>query len=246
LIQRFYANLFQLSYSRLKNGDLAVREELLQNFAARTDIERAMYRRLKIVDGRNLCPITYKGIIELLERSAQEEDFVADVVIVDQLEFMTPAKAIEKGAGKWREYEQISFEIDALSQYRIGNQRPICVWLLHQIQGRPQWEYSYDNIAGFKGIVKPFDVAMGAGRMPGTDFINLHSLKNRHSAPFAHTYVANFAHMRFDESNFQPERDRHNNVVYANKDRPKTKKEREAEPHKEPPYTGRLDLDQLV
>lgn len=204
LIQRYYANLFQLEYTKLKNGDPDTQRELRTTFSMMTDIEKSMYRRLKIVDGRNQCPINYKGIEELIERAAQESGFVADVVIIDQLDFMTPYKTMPKSADKWREYEQTTMEIDELSNYMVGGVNPIGVWVLHQIRGKPRWEYDYNDIAGYKGVVKPFDLAIGVGRAIGEPYVNIHSMKTRHGEPFAHSYRGDFAKMTFIDCEYKP------------------------------------------
>lgn len=225
LVQRFYANRHKLPYTKLKNGDPEVQQQLIDLFQSRTDIERAMFNRLKVVDARDQCPITYKGIEELLENAANE-GFVTDAVVIDQLDFMAPFKSRGKGVDKWQEYEQICSEIDTLSQYKIGGTNNISVWVLHQIHGKALWEYSFDNIAGYKGAVKPFDMAVAVGRYPGTDFLNIHSLKTRHGQPFAYTYTANFSHMTFNDGVWQPPRNQNGEVIYGNAtfQKPKTDK----------------------
>jgi hypothetical protein len=213
LTQRYYARLFQLNYTQLKNGDEQEQERLIQNFNEMTNIEKSMYSRLRIIDGRSLCPITYKGIWELIEKEAQN-GFVADVVIIDQLDYMAPDKNLPKNVDRWRELEQITMEVDLMSSMRLGS-KYFGMWVLHQIRGKPKWEYTYDDIAGFKGVVKPFDHATGIGRMPGTPYMNFHSLKTRHGDHFSHSYLGDLAHMTFHESDFQPPRDNYGNVIYG-------------------------------
>lgn len=256
LIQRFYAKFYQLNYSLLKNGDEEARAHLLNNFQGMTNIERSIYRRLKVVDGRNLCPITYKGIEEIIEQTAQE-GFVPKTVVIDQLDFMSAYKPMKKSAERWQEYEQISSEIDALSNYKVGGVSPIGVTLLHQIKGKPRWEYTFEDIAGYKGVVKPFDIAIGVGRMPRTSYINLHSLKTRHGEPFALSYEASFAYMSFADSAFQPDRDKKTgDVLYGTGETVKKgkKKDNEADDEEEeendalppPTYSGRVAVEDIL
>lgn len=242
LTQRFYARLFEVPYTPLKNGDAAAQATLIDKFNTMTKLEKEMFSRLKIVDGRSLCPINYKTIQEVLERAA-DEGFLTDVLIIDQLDFMTPYKSVGKSADKWREYEQTSFEVDDLSNYKIGGSHTIGVWLLHQLRGKPQWVYSYDDVAGFKGIVKPFDTAIAAGRVSGDPKVNLHSLKTRHGEPFAHVYEAEFQFMKFKEATDQNKPEEKDNEV-------KRKGKAENKPQKmtmgEPAYTGpRIDAGSI-
>lgn len=201
LVQRFYANKFGLHYTKLRYGNQEEKMLLQTAFNDLTAPERAAMRRLKIADARKQCPITFKAIITLLESYAAD-NFIVDTLIIDQMDYMAPATYNKGRDGKWENYEAISFECDELSNYKIQGRHPISVIVLHQLKGNPKWRFSYDDITGFKGIVKPFDNAIAIGKVPDTDHINLQSLKVRHSAPFCLTYRANFANMTFAAEKF--------------------------------------------
>ena len=204
LIQRFYANKFKMDYSKLRYGNCDETMLLRTKFNDMLAPERAAYRRLKVVDARNQCPITIKQIEAILEKQAHE-GFIADTVIIDQMDYMAPEKKLGKQVDKWKEYEQIAFECDELSQYKIQGKHCISVIVIHQLKGKPKWEYSYDDISGFKGIVKPFDNAIAIGRYAmDSPHINLSSLKVRHCAPFMLTYKADFSTMSFEPDTWAP------------------------------------------
>lgn len=203
LVQRFYSNKFQINYTGLRYGKADEKALLQTAFNDLTAPERAAMRRLRLADARKQVPITIKGIMTLLEKYAAE-GFIVDTVIIDQMDYMGPLKAVPKGADRWKEYEQIAFECDELSMYKIAEIHPISVIVLHQLKGSPKWKFGYEDISGFKGIVKPFDNAIAVGRLPETPHINLQSLKVRHSAPFCLTYMADFSIMSFFAEVFTP------------------------------------------
>jgi hypothetical protein len=127
------------------------------------------------------------------------------VIFIDQMDYMKPDRPVAKGAQKWQEFETIAFECDKLSQYRINGTHTFALWLVHQAKGNMLWEFGYDNISGFKGIVKPFDVALGVGRFSkDTPYINLFSMKVRHTQHFVQSYHALFENMNFIQKNWTP------------------------------------------
>lgn len=205
LVQRFYANRFELDYSKLRYGSPDEQMLLRTAFADLTAPERAAMRRLRVVDARKQSPINIKAIQDIMENYAVNENFITDTIIIDQMDYMSPAKALPKGTDKWRESEQIAFECDELSMYKIMGRHPISVIIIHQLKGNPKWKYTYDDISGFKGIVKPFDSAIAIGRFDKeSEHINLQSLKSRHSAAFTLTYRANFSTMSFTPEDWAP------------------------------------------
>lgn len=207
LAQRFYARQFDLDYSKLRYGNADEQLELRSKFADLTAPERAAQRRLKIVDARAKCPINIQSIQDILEHYANE-GFITDTLIIDQMDYMSPLKALGKTPDKWKEYEQIAFECDTLSLYKIRETHPIALIVLHQLKGKPKWEYSYDDITGFKGIVKPFDNALALGRFSmDSPHVNITSLKVRHTAPFKLTYNADFSRMKFYPEEWAPPED---------------------------------------
>ncbi len=221
LICRWYANKFGLRYNLLKKGNPTEQALLKTAFSDMDCASRDKLRRLSIVDARMQCPLSIQGIIDILEKKAAE-GFIPECVIIDQMDYMMPRKKLKRDSDKWAEYEQIAFECDELSQYKIAGEHTFGLWVLHQITGRPKWEYTYDDISGFRGIIKPFDVALGIGRYDKKEkkedtkegqeeeeiivspYINISSLKSRHSEQFAQPYFADFGKMQFIESNWIP------------------------------------------
>lgn len=204
LVQRFYARKFGLNYSKLRYGNREERMLLDSKFADLTAPERLALRRLKVIDARHMTPVTINTIKGLLTKYANE-GFIMDTIIIDQMDYLSPVKTLSKGIDRWREYEQIAFECDELSMFRILDQHPISVIVLHQLKGATQWNYTVDDISGFKGVIKPFDLALAIGKHDSNaNYIRIHSLKIRHSAPFGLTYQANFENMSFVPGNWAP------------------------------------------
>ena len=68
-----------------------------------------------------------------------------------------------------------------------------------------KWEFGYDDIAGFRGIVKPFDMCLGVGRFSKEEpYINLFSIKTRHTEHVKQSYYAEFQYMKFTERAWTP------------------------------------------
>ncbi len=205
LTQRFYARKFGLNYSKLRYGNPEERMLLNSAFADLTALDRQRLRGLKIIDARHMTPVTVNTIKGLLTKYANE-GFIIDTIIIDQMDYLSPVKTLSKGADRWKEYEQIAFECDELSMFRILDQHPISVIVLHQLKGAPTWDYTVDDIAGFKGIIKPFDLALAIGKHhENANYIKIQSLKVRHFAPFALTYQANFENMNFTRADWAPQ-----------------------------------------
>lgn len=213
IIHRWYASQFDMSYTKLHYG-LASQEpdnrqstklELEANFLEMDAGTKEMLKNLRVVDARVHTPITSDKIFALVEAEA-ENGFIADVVIVDQLDYVTPNRPLGKASMPWQEYERAAFDLDHMSNKLILNEHPFALWVVHQAKGQMKWEFGYDDIAGFKGIVKPFDVALGVGRHDKDHpYVNLFSLKVRHCAHFRQSYFADFEKMKFAVANWSPE-----------------------------------------
>jgi len=210
IIDRWYAAQFRISYSRLHFG----LEDPKQKSDITTDLEIALrdldeqtkesLMNLEIIDARDLCPINANQIKDLIDQKVSE-GFIPDVIMVDQLEFMTPIMEMPKQAQQYQHLEQCSKEMDRLSQYKINDEHTFALWLIHQGKGSPKWIFGYDDIAGARGIVRPTDVCLGVGRMDVKDpHVNLFSLKNRHGQPFQVSYRAEFEYMSFIQEKYDP------------------------------------------
>lgn len=198
IANRFYAQQFQIDYTALHRGKALHDLELA--FAEMSEDDRLKLANLEIADVRDMTPISIDGIKEVLEQKAAE-GFIPDVVFFDQMDYMRSKRAMPKGSDKWRQYEQIAFECDELSQYKIMGEHEFALWIVHQASGDPVWEFNYNEVAGFKGIVKPFDLAIGLGREDReSPYVNLFSLKARHSQNFRLPMRANFSTMSFESA----------------------------------------------
>lgn len=213
IIHRWYAAQFDLSYTALHYGlasadsssKFATKMELESCFSEMDEGTRAALLNLQIVDARAHTPITPDKIFNLIEAEA-EKGFIPDVVIIDQLDYVTPNRQLSKGAQPWMEYEKAAFDLDYMSNKLILGEHPFALWVVHQAKGQMKWEFGYDDIAGFKGIVKPFDMALGVGRHDKDHpYVNLFSMKVRHCAHFRQTYYADFEKMKFAVASWSPE-----------------------------------------
>jgi replicative DNA helicase len=199
IVNRWYSQTFNMNYTDLHRGEFDTERLKREAWDSLDDDRRAQLSRLNIVDVRSVYPLNRRAIEEILERKA-DAGFIPDVVCIDQMDYLRPMKSVAKNTGKWQEYEYIAFDCDTLSQYKIGGTEKIALWVLHQATGDMQWDFTYNDIAGFKGIVKPFDLAVGIGREDReSNHINLFSLKVRHSEHFRSPQFADFAHMSFKE-----------------------------------------------
>lgn len=198
VVHRWYANKFEINYTRLHLGQAEIEKE--EAFKTLTPEDKEKLGRLDIVDARDLTPATTEDIKQILEDKAAE-GFIPDMVILDQLDYMRPMKALPKGSQRWQEYEVCAFECDLLSQYKIAGEYEFALWVVHQATGDMKWTFDYTSIAGCKGIVKPFDVAIGVGRESrDSPMVNLFSLKVRHASHYSFPYRAEFEYMKFYDS----------------------------------------------
>lgn len=195
IVHRLYAQQFKISYTAMYMGNEEMKKQ--EEFGKIDAGTKEKLSRIRITDVRDLAPLDEDALKKVIEQEA-ESGFIPDVVIIDQMDYLKPKRGMPKGAGKWQEYEAISFEMDHLSQYKIQGEHEFALWVVHQATGDMQWVFTYNDIAGFKGIVKPFDLAIGVGREErDSKHVNLFSLKVRHSEHFAAPHRAEFEHMSF-------------------------------------------------
>jgi hypothetical protein len=209
IAQRWYASQFRIPYTKLHyglaDGQYDTKIALEQAFRDMTDETRTTLMNLKVVDARSLTPINVESLKTLVEKLADDEGFIPDVMFIDQLDYVEPLKQISKNAQLWEKYQQAAFELDLFSQHQIQNAHNFALWVLHQGTGDPKWRFNYSDIAGSKAIVRPFDICLGVGRH-GTEYpyVNLFTLKSRHTANVAHSYMGEFEYMSFIQHNWDP------------------------------------------
>lgn len=210
IIHRWYASQFRIPYTQLhyglENNQSSSKLDLEVLFQEMEPETRETLLNLDIVDARAMTPINTAKIKEILEQKVAE-GFIPDVVYIDQLDYITPTAALPKGAQPYMAYEKSAFELDLLSQYKIAGEHTFALWVIHQGKGGMKWEFGYDDIAGFRGIVKPFDICLGIGRHDkDTPYINLFSMKVRHTQHVRQSYRAEFQYMSFSQQQWSPER----------------------------------------
>lgn len=213
IVHRWYAAQFDLSYTKLHYGlgnpaaesRNSMKLELEACFGDMDAGTKQALKNLNIIDARAHTPITSDKILALAEAEAQK-GFVADLIIVDQLDYVKPNRDLAKSAMPWQEYERAAFDLDHMSNQTLGGEATFGLWVVHQAKGQMKWEFGYDDISGFKGIVKPFDMALGVGRHDKDHpYVNLFSLKVRHCAHFRQSYFADFEKMKFAVASWNPE-----------------------------------------
>jgi len=224
IVSRWYANAFDISYSHLHRGQAEWEKE--QAFREMDELDKLALANLDVVDVRQLAPIDKAALIEVVESKAQE-GFVPELVVIDQMDYIKPMRPSKN---RWEDYERVSFDLDEFSQHKIANEAHFGLVAIHQGKGEPQWEFGYDDIAGFRGIVKPFDWALGVGRRSRkSDRVHLFSMKVRHSEQFSCKFLADFEHMRFTEDTYhsdEPDKDESKIIKDGARARAKSAKDR--------------------
>lgn len=210
IVHRWYASQFSLSYTHLhfgispENSGSSQKLDLQAEFDNMDPITKETLGNLRIIDARAKTPINVDELKTLLEEEASK-GFIPDMVIIDQLDYMEPQKKMPPGVQDWQKYQQTAFELDYLSQYKIAGEHEFGLWVVHQGKGGMKWEFGYDDIAGFRGIVKPFDLCIGVGRFSKEEpYLNLFSIKTRHTEHVKQSYFAEFQYMRLQERTWTP------------------------------------------
>ena len=210
IVHRWYASQFGISYTHLhfginpNNSGSAQKLDLQAEFDNMDPITKETLGNLRIIDARAKTPINTDELKTLLEEEAAK-GFIPDMVIIDQLDYMEPLKKMPPGVQDWQKYQQTAFELDYFSQYKIAGDQEFALWVVHQGKGGMKWEFGYDDISGFRGIVKPFDLCLGVGRFSKEEpYINLFSIKTRHTEHVKQSYFAEFQYMKFTERTWTP------------------------------------------
>lgn len=210
IVHRWYASQFNISYTQLHFGinpgssGSTQKMDLQVEFDNMDPTVKETLGNLRIIDARAKTPINTDELKTLLEEEAAK-GFIPDVVIIDQLDYMEPLKKMPPGVQDWQKYQQTAFELDYFSQYKIAGEHEFGLWVVHQGKGGMKWEFGYDDIAGFRGIVKPFDMCLGVGRFSKEEpYINLFSIKTRHTEHVKQSYYAEFQYMKFTERTWTP------------------------------------------
>jgi hypothetical protein len=196
LSQRFYSRVFRIPYRQLRQGSANI--ELESKFNEELTTEKIKFLK------DNLCLMGLKGIdgaitpnllYELLKQNYEETGFIPELVMLDQLQFITPDAPIRKNMQTYEIEGMTAAELDQLSHKQIGG-KGFVLWVQHQAKGKTRAYFTIDEIQGYKAIVNKPDLVLGVGRAGDkSDEINLFPLKIRHSADFKITLKTEFEYM---------------------------------------------------
>jgi replicative DNA helicase len=196
ICNRVYSNIFRIPYTDLHKGSPFAKQDLEAAFAAMSEVDRTALKNLQIVDMRDVTPLTAKYIQTYLDKKYDETGYHPDLVYIDQMDYLSTNDQYD---ADWQKYNKVSFEVDDLSNHLIGGRHPFSVWLLHQAGGKMSKQYTNADITGFKGILKPVDMALAIGRDSAQkDQVSIFSLKSRHAKNFQYDYYAELEYMNFE------------------------------------------------
>ena len=196
ICNRFYSNIFRIPYTDLHKGSPFAKQDLEAAFASMSDIDRTALQNLQIVDMRDVTPLTAKYIQTYLDKKYDETGYHPDLVYIDQMDYLSTNDQYD---ADWQKYNKVAFEVDDLSNHLIGGKHPFSIWLLHQAGGKMSKQFTNADITGFKGILKPVDMALAIGRESAQkDQVSIFSLKSRHAKNFQYDYYAELEYMNFE------------------------------------------------
>lgn len=196
ITQRYYANVMKMSYTNLYRG--SVEQEFLDRKLNEIDpdLRQALVNNLRIVDLRDLTPLSPSVLNEWLVKYCTDNDFWPDLIIIDQLEFM---KANEDTKSQWEMYEAILLSLFKMSAGLLGGHKVFSFYILHQLTDM-RLNYTSREIAGFKGAMRKCSLVIVLGRKDNmSPILNIHSLKARHSPNFKLNHMAAFERMDIED-----------------------------------------------
>jgi hypothetical protein len=195
LTQRFYAKAFRIRYDLLRCG--------MANYELETQFKADMYAAKVEKLSKNLCLIGMKGVGDItpeylyqtLSRYYEEQGFVPQMVMLDQMQFISPSTDVAKSTQGWEIEKRVAAELDELSHRQIGG-KSFVLWVQHQAKGKLKPSFSREDIDGFKGIIHKPDLVLGVGRENNkSNMIHVFSLKCRHCADFTQILRTEFEYM---------------------------------------------------
>lgn len=197
---RLYAHEFGISYTTIHKNYFGVRDELRTALSNLPESRKQVLKNIRVEDLRAMVSKTAITLRDHIEQIYQDTGVNYDLVIIDQMDYLDPISKIEQDG--WKVEEEIAFNVEEeLSNYLVGGIHPMAVCLLHQAKGSPKKKFKIADIAGFKGVVKPFDMVIGVGRdEKDSSDMSLFSLKVRHVKDFTLDFRADFEFMRIIDS----------------------------------------------
>jgi hypothetical protein len=197
ICNRVYSNIFRIPYTDLHKGSTFAKQDLRTAWDNISPRDKQALRNLKIHDLRDATPLTARYIQNYLDKLYEDTGYHPDIVYIDQMDYLTTT---EKYDAEWQKYAKVSFEVDDLCNHLIGGEHMFSVWLLHQASGKMTRKFTNGEISGFKGILKPTDMALAIGRDSSQDkIVSIFSLKSRHAKNFQFDYLAELEFMNFEQ-----------------------------------------------
>ena len=194
MAQRFYSKAYRIPYAALRGGTANYELE-----AKKAEYEAKMGNNLanclNLISVKGVTDITPDFLHSKLVHQFEETGFVPTIVMLDQMQFISPNTTLRRSAGAWEVEKLVSAELDELSHKTVGG-RNFILWVQHQARGKLKKRFTREDIDGFKGIIHKADLAIGLGKDDiHSNEIDLFSLKVRHTGEFGITIRANFEFM---------------------------------------------------
>ena len=194
---RFYAKVFEIPYKELRNG-LANFQLAAMHSEMDCSKRSLLANCLSLISVKGVTEITPDFLYAKMVHEYEETGFVPSIVMLDQMQFVTPDSTVRKASAAWELEKLVSAELDELSHKSIGG-RNFVLWVQHQAKGKLKKRFTRDDIDGFKGVIHKTDLTIGVGRDPNNNReIDLFSIKVRHTADFGITLRTNFRYMSID------------------------------------------------
>ena len=195
LSQRAYSRVYRIPYRQLRKGLANLELESKFNDELQSKKQEMLAKNLKLIGLKGVSNINANFLYEVLVQEFERTGFIPELVMLDQMQFISAVANVRKGAAPWEAEEVVSAELDELSHKPIGNSNFV-LWVQHQAKGKTKAIFTRDDIDGFKGIVHKSDLTVGVGRAnEKSDEINLFSLKVRHCADFTVKVKTEFEYM---------------------------------------------------
>jgi RecA/RadA recombinase len=207
LANRNYSAVFQIDYTRLRNGGGFMELEQRVRDGDEAEKVRLLQENLVLLDLKGMTPMKASRMKELIDEYAAREEFPYQMVVVDQLQFMEPETTVD-GEAEWAREARVARELDEISHQPVAGQADLrfALWVLHQARGKVKLNFTAEDIAGFKGVIHKPETVLGIGREALTsDHFEVFSLKNRHAPNFRLGMRGELAHMSFVEQDFVEE-----------------------------------------
>jgi archaellum biogenesis ATPase FlaH len=200
IANRMYADVFNVNYTSLHNGSGYM--ELEQNVNEYNDPDRLalLKNNLRVLNLKGMTPVKCTTLKQMLDEFALKNNFIYDLLVIDQLQFMEPEE-MRQGEQDWQREGRVVKEVDEMSHMPIGDtNHHYSIWLLHQAKGKVKIYFTTEEIAGFKGITHKPETVLGIGREnPSSNEFEVFSMKCRHAKNFRQPMHGDLTYMRFIE-----------------------------------------------